>query len=435
MFKVKFADIGEGLTEGKVTEVLVKVGDSVKMGDSLFHVETDKVDSEIPSPVDGKVAKILIKANQDISVGEVVVEIDDGSATVEESVSEPVEENASVVGSTPVSNEVIQREIIKTDNVSINNGAIKASPLARKMAAKKGIDISQIKGSGPNGRILAADIENGNVSISTSQSFNPISMPSPALSNKPVSKVDYNNPKISIPNYSEPLQFESIKMNSIRKATVKSMQKAHDTQATFSGIKNIDVTEMVNLRKQLKDYADGLQVKLTFLPFIVKATALVLKEMPNINVRNDFENGAIKHVKNINLGIAVDTPEGLVVPVIKSADKYNVFEIAAKINELASKARNKKLSMAEMTEGTFTITNFGSVGLDFATPIPNPPEGAILGIGTMTLTPMYINNILEPRQIMPFSMTADHKIIDGADVGRFLMRVAYYLSKPALLML
>ncbi|WP_434337921.1 dihydrolipoamide acetyltransferase family protein [Mycoplasma capricolum] len=436
MFKVKFADIGEGLTEGTVAEVLVKVGDVVKEGQSLYFVETDKVNSEIPAPVAGKIAVINIKAGQEIKVGDVVMEIEDGSGT--SATSEPkaetkseakvevVEENASVVGATPVSNDVIVRKQTTTVNKS---STIKATPLARKVAADLNIDLSLVTPTGPNQRILVADIKNHQAS-STQLASQPISQPAPTPSPSAHQTIA---PTIKVVEPSAPLSWDEVPMNGVRKATVKAMTKSHTEIAAFTGMKNTDITETHKMRTELKDHAAASGIKLTYLAFIIKAVAKSLRDMPNINVRGDFANNKIQFMHNINIGIAVDTPNGLMVPVIKGADHLSVFEIAIKISELANKAKDGKLTRAEMTEATFTVSNFGSVGLDYATPIINSPESAILGVGTMSQTPLYINGELQKRFIMPLSMTCDHRIIDGADAGRFLIKVQDYLSKPVLL--
>ncbi|QIN45661.1 2-oxo acid dehydrogenase subunit E2 [Mycoplasma capricolum subsp. capripneumoniae] len=436
MFKVKFADIGEGLTEGTVAEVLVKVGDVVKEGQSLYFVETDKVNSEIPAPVAGKIAVINIKAGQEIKVGDVVMEIEDGSgasATSEpkaeaksEAKVEVVEENASVVGATPVSNDVIVRKQTATVNKS---SAIKATPLARKVAADLNIDLSLVTPTGPNQRILVADIKNHQAS-STQSASQPISQPAPTPNPSAHQTIA---PTIKVVEPSTPLSWDEVPMNGVRKATVKAMTKSHTEIAAFTGMKNTDITETHKMRTELKDHAAASGIKLTYLAFIIKAVAKSLRDMPNINVRGDFANNKIQFMHNINIGIAVDTPNGLMVPVIKGADHLSVFEIAIKISELANKAKDGKLTRAEMTEATFTVSNFGSVGLDYATPIINSPESAILGVGTMSQTPLYINGELQKRFIMPLSMTCDHRIIDGADAGRFLIKVQDYLSKPVLL--
>jgi pyruvate dehydrogenase E2 component (dihydrolipoamide acetyltransferase) len=219
-------------------------------------------------------------------------------------------------------------------------------------------------------------------------------------------------------------------MNGVRKATVKAMSKSHTEIAAFTGMKNMDITPVYDLRAQLKGFAEKKGIKLTYLAFIVKAAALALKDMPNVNVRGDFENKQILQIHNINIGIAVDTPEGLMVPVIKGAYAMSIFEIATKISELAKKARDRKLTLPEMRDATFTISNFGSVGLDYATPIINSPEASILGIGTMTKTPVFKNDAVVARYIMPFSITSDHRILDGADAARFLNKMQEYLDQP-----
>ncbi|WP_416371463.1 dihydrolipoamide acetyltransferase family protein [Mycoplasma putrefaciens] len=406
------------------------MGDTVKAGQALYFVETDKVNSEIPAPIDGKIAKINISAGQEIKVGDIVMEIDDGSGAAvaatpkaeqskAETKVEPIEENASVVGATPVSNELITRNV---QSVSTTNKQIKATPLARKVAADLKVDLSSLTGTGPNGRILVADVKNAQAASVQTASQTPASEPSQAAVSMP-----------QIIDVNAPLSWDTINMNGIRKATVKAMVKSHTEIAAFTGMKNVDITATHKMRSELKDHAASSGIKLTYLAFIIKACAKALRDMPNINARGDFANNKIQYMHNINIGIAVDTTQGLMVPVIKGADRLSLFEIAIKITELANKAKDGKLSMKEMTEATFTVSNFGSVGLDYATPIINSPESAILGVGTMTQTPMYVNGEIQPRFIMPFSMTCDHRIIDGADAGRFLIKVQEYLAKPILL--
>ncbi|WP_338983729.1 dihydrolipoamide acetyltransferase family protein [Spiroplasma endosymbiont of Othius punctulatus] len=420
MYNVKFADIGEGLTEGKVAEVLVKVGQTIKEGDSLFFVETDKVNSEIPSPVAGVISQLNIKENQNIMVGDTVVIIDDGSssstvAQLKKEVRVEKEINASVVGSTPISNEVISRDAPKQTVDLSNNQHVKASPLARKVATEKGINLSQISGTGPNGRILVEDINSNNTNKNQVE---------------PVTTNAVNKKTVSIDS---PLTWTETPMNGIRKAIAKAMERSSSENAAFTGMSNIDITPTYDMRNQLKDHATKNGIKLTYLAFIVKAAANVLQEMPNINARINKENNSILSMHNINIGIAVDTPKGLMVPVIKGVNHLSVFEIANQITDLAARAKAGKLSMKEMSEGTFTISNFGSVGLDYATPIINSPEASILGVGNMVKTPIFVGDEIKAGWIMPFSMTCDHRIIDGGDAGRFLMKLKAYLQAPALL--
>lgn len=293
-----------------------------------------------------------------------------------------------------------------------NKTNIRATPLARKTAAMMGIELENIVPSGPNGRILVKDVEAAQKNQRNS------------------------GPMISITNPNAPTvtrnqaQFETKPMSGIRKATMKAMINSHTKNAAFTGMKEIDITPTVETKKSLMTEANKQGVKLTYLAFLVKAAAKSLQEMPGINVQIDEENKAIRYFKDINIGIAIDTPDGLMVPVIRNVDQMSIFEIASQISSLATKAREKKLSLPEMSGGTFTISNFGSVGLDFATPIINSPESAILGVGTMKQQPLYIQNVLTPRHVMPFSLTADHRVIDGADAGRFLLKMEGYLQNP-----
>lgn len=226
------------------------------------------------------------------------------------------------------------------------------------------------------------------------------------------------------------LTIESAPMSGIRKAISKAMTFSSNENAGFTGMRNMNITKIFNARNEIKDLAAEKGVKVTYLAFIVKAAAMALQKFPNINVRIDKENNAILNVKEINIGIAVDTPKGLIVPNIKNADQLNIFQIAKKIDELATKARDGKISMKEIQKGTFTVTNFGSVKLDYATPIINSPESAILGVGNMTKTPVYEGDTVVPAYIMPFSMTSDHRLVDGADVGRFLNEIDTYFQNP-----
>ncbi|PPE06632.1 pyruvate dehydrogenase E2 component (dihydrolipoamide acetyltransferase) [Mesoplasma corruscae] len=303
--------------------------------------------------------------------------------------------------------------------MSTNN--FKATPLARKMAAAKNIDLSTLTGTGPHGRILVKDLDNVSTSIPTNANTGTSNNIQPALTKS-----------VAI---DAPLSWDSVPMNGIRKATVKAMVKSKTENAAFTGMKNIDISSTYNMRAMLKDSCEANGIKLTYLAFIIKAAAKILKEMPNVNVRADVENNAILQLHNVNIGVAVDTPKGLMVPVIKGADQLTMFEIAVQISDLASKAREGKLAMSEMKDATFTVSNFGAVGLDYATPIINSPESAILGVGTMTKTPIFVKDEIKSGWIMPFSMTCDHRIIDGGDAGRFLMKLENYLKNPALLLM
>ncbi|QEH62028.1 pyruvate dehydrogenase E2 component [Spiroplasma chinense] len=431
MFKVKFADIGEGLTEGTVQEIYIKIGDVVKMGDPLFNVETDKVTSDIFAPTDGAISKINVEQGLEIKVGDVVVEIDDGK---ESEVSQDVESKVEEVKVEEIKVEEVKVEEVKVEVESVSpstsnenqNNLVWATPLARKTAKQLGIDISLVTPTGKGGKTLLADVENYNKA--PSQVF-----VTSTLEQKP--QKDYSNPLIDVPSFDNTLTFSSMPMNQVRKATIKAMERSHSEIAAFTGMRNLNVTELVKLRTQLKEHANNLNIKLTYLAFIVKAVALCLKQFPNINSRINKEKNTTDFVNQINIGIACDTPEGLMVPVIKDADKLSVYQLAIKINELSVKAKNKSLSMKEISGASFTVTNFGSVGLEYATPIINFPESAILGLGVIKKEPAVKNQEIIIQDIMPISISADHRIIDGADAGRFLISLENYLINPATLLI
>lgn len=427
MVKFKFADIGEGLTEGKVANIMIKVGDKIKDGDEMFAVETDKVNTEIFAPCDGIVSKINMKVGDTIYVGDVVVEIDDGTAgdspapaVPEQATVAPVEEEkaAGVVGAVPISNTVLApRHLPSNGNTNVDhNKNVLSTPIVRKMAADLKIDLTQIQGSGPNGKIMKADLDQRAKRAVTG----------PTLSTLPI-----DIPKI---NATGAVCREA--MSPIRKAIARQMTLSKTVIAETTLMKNIDVTKLIEIRTQLKGQAEQQGIKLTYMPFFMKACAIALKDFPILNASYDQDQQEIIFKDYYNIGMATDTPTGLMVPVVKGVDQLNILQIGKMINDLAAKTRERKLKPDEMKDGTFTITNFGSAGIEFATPVINFPEVAILGVGIIKKAPVINkNNEIEISSILPLSLTIDHRLIDGADGGRFLARVTALLESPALLLL
>ncbi|WP_338992111.1 dihydrolipoamide acetyltransferase family protein [Spiroplasma endosymbiont of Seladonia tumulorum] len=427
MVKFKFADIGEGLTEGKVANVMIKVGDKIKDGDEMFAVETDKVNTEIFAPCDGIVSKINMKVGDTIYVGDVVVEIDDGTAgdspapaVPEQPTVAPVEEEkaAGVVGAVPISNTVLApRHLPSNGNTNVDhNKNVLSTPIVWKMAADLKIDLTQIQGSGPNGKIMKADLDQ---------------RAKRAVTGSTLSTLPIDIPQI---NATGAVRREA--MSPIRKAIAKQMTLSKTVIAETTLMKNIDVTKLIEIRTQLKSQAEQQGIKLTYMPFFMKACAIALKDFPILNASYDQDQQEIIFKDYYNIGMATDTPTGLMVPVVKGVDQLNILQIAKMINDLAAKTRERKLKPDEMKDGTFTITNFGSAGIEFATPVINFPEVAILGVGIIKKAPVINkNNEIEISSILPLSLTIDHRLIDGADGGRFLARVTALLESPALLLL
>jgi len=437
MYEFKFADIGEGIHEGQILKWLVKVGDSVKDGNSLVVVETDKVNADLPSPVSGTIVKLGAKVGETIHVGDTLVWIDEsGTATVATEVvpevkkpeakpvamalSEGKEDNpAGVVGSIEVSDELIaaSTEMVTTDQIDVAQTKVLATPVARKMAADLGVDITKIKGSGESGRIMKEDI----IKAADTKKVAPTSVASA--------------PVIAMPSFNEQ-EVTRVKITKLRKAVVNAMSVANAIIPMTTLMDEFDVSALVKLREAQKDAVKLQGVKLTYLPFVAKAITMALREYPIFNSSYDHEKEEIVFKSHINLGIAVDTNDGLIVPNIKDADGKTILELAKAIDNLAEQSRARTLKLEDLQNGSFTITNYGAFGMKFGTPVIKHPEVAILGVGGIYKKPIVDSaGAIVVADMLPLSLTIDHRIIDGADGGRFLLRLKQYLSDPASLLL
>lgn len=420
MLEFKFADIGEGIHEGQILKWLVKEGDIVKDGDTLCLVETDKVNAEIPSPVNGKIVKLMANVGDTIEVGDVLVTIDDGSNTSDvnmmsdntnEVTKENDEESAGVIGELEVSSEVIETSE-ETSTKDTKTNKVLATPVARKLAKDLGVDINTIKGTGIQGRVMKEDIYKA------------------AQQDKTI-----ETPKIEVPKLEFTEEVERVKISKLRKTIAKNMALSKAIIPHTSSMDEFDVTELVKFRKTQKEMALSKNIRLTYMPFIVKAVVLALKEFRIFNSSFDIENEEIIYKNYYNIGIAVDTNDGLIVPVIKNADKLGLLDIAKELQEITEQTRNRTVSLDKLQDGTFTITNYGAGGMSFGVPIIKYPEVAILGIGLITKKPVVVDDEIVIRDILPISMSYDHRVIDGGDAGRFLQRLKEYLQDPMLLLL
>jgi len=423
MYEFRFADIGEGIHEGQILKWFFKEGDTVKEGDTLCLVETDKVNAEIPSPVTGKLVKLNFAVGDTVHVGDVLVVIDDGKGEAKpQPVSEDKQaEEQGVIGEIEVSNEVIESsDEAKDETITATTKKVLATPVARKLAKDLGVDITKVKGTGPMGRVMKEDI------IRESQAKQE-TIPAPEV---PVAR-----PEVTLPKMEFKDNVERVKITKLRKTIAKNMALSVSVIPHTTSMTEIDVTKLVAFRKTQKEVAQQRNISLTYLPFIVKAVVLTLKEYRMFNASFDQENDEIIYKNFYNIGIAVDTEDGLIVPVIKNADKLGIFDIAREIQELSSKARDRSIGLDKLQDGTFTITNYGAAGLSFGTPIIRYPESAILGIGIIQKKPVVDNDEIVIRDMLPISLSYDHRIIDGGDAGRFLARLREYLSDPMLLLL
>lgn len=423
MYDFKFADIGEGIHEGKILKWFFKVGDKVKEGETLVVVETDKVNAELPSPVDGIISSLGAKEGDTIHVGQVIVSINDGS-TSEPKKEEPKKEAISegkaapgVIGQIEVSEEVMasSSEHASNSQKEVSTQAL-ATPVARQMAKDLGLDIHQIKGSGELGRVLKEDIQK------TYEQKN-------QSSNK---ELQINIPKVSINTQGD---VEIVEITKLRKAIVKSMTLSKQVIPHTVLMDEIIVDKLVDLRNKVKEQAAAQNIKLTYMAFIMKAVVLALKKFPNFNASFDHENDRMILKKFYHIGMAVDTKDGLIVPNIKDADKKSILELASELRSVADQTIARTVQLAQLQNATFSITNFGAADVAYGTPIIPHPEVAILGVGKISQKAVVVDHEIKIAYVLPLSLAVDHRVIDGAEAGRFLNHIKSLLNDPMMLLL
>ena len=417
-----FPDIGEGLDEGTIVEWYVAKGQQIKSGDSLVKMETDKVVADIPSPKSGTITAIYGKVGETIHVGNALVEIEiegvSGAAAVEEAkVTEAVkEEGAGVVGTLeiagnnaymPASDEGTSETKEESQK---STKKVLATPVARAMAKELGVNIDLVKGTGPAARVMKEDILSYlQKNTVTSSKSNTVVADEERVELKPLSQ--------------------------LRKTIARNMIQSKHNAAHMTVFDEVEVSELIRVREKYKSKFLEKQVKLSYLPFVLKATALALKKFKALNAQMDLDNNQMIYKNYYNIGIAVDTEDGLIVPVIKDVDKLSIFQIAQKINEISEKTRKREITMEDMKDGTFTITSFGSIGGQFAVPVINYPQAAILGIGRILKKPVVKDDAVVPGTIMPLSLSVDHRIVDGGETARFVNQIMEYLSDPVSLIM
>ena len=452
--EVTLPALGESVTEGTVTRWLKEVGDDVEVDEPLLEVSTDKVDTEIPSPVAGKLLEIKVEEDETVEVGAILALVGSGSAGGSSEDSEPnaqeksedEAEDKSAEKSEPKAEEKTEekpaekapqaeetKDAPKAESAEQSSGGAApadgyVTPLVRRLAHQHGVDLSTLEGTGVGGRIrkqdvLAAVEKQGSTSESAAEEKAAPAAGSKTAAQAPTSSVD-------------PAKRGSTeKAPRIRQVIAKRMRESLDTSTQLTQVHEIDMTRVVALRGKAKSaFEQKNGVKLTYLPFIAQAVAEALKQHPKLNASYDGESSEITYHSSEDLAIAVDTDKGLLVPVISDAGSLNLSGIAGKIADLAERARTNKISPDELSGGTFSITNIGSVGALFDTPIINQPQVAILGTGTITKRPMVMtdadgNDTIAIRHMMYLCLTYDHRLVDGADAGRFLQTVKARLEE------
>jgi len=427
VFEFKLPDIGEGIHEGEIVKWFVKDGDTVKEDDILLEVQNDKAVVEIPAPVDGTVKEVKVSEGTVAVVGDVLITFDiEGDAPAGEEEAAPEQPKAE-----EKTEETVQADV-KEDGpreVQLHKSErVIAMPSIRKYAREKGVDIREVKGSGDNGRVLKEDIDafaNGEAPAAEATTEKTESVAPAAVAKTEIKPYESATPELETRE----------KIRGIRKAISKAMVNSKHTAPHVTLMDEVDVTKLVALRKEFKQVAADQGVKLTYLPFVVKALTAAAKAYPAINASIDDVNEEIVYKNYYNIGIAADTDNGLVVPVVKEADRKSIYALATNINELAGKAREGKLAGDDMKGGSITITNIGSAGGQWFTPVINHPEVAILGIGRIAEKAVVKDGEIVAAPVLALSFSFDHRLIDGATAQNALNMVKRLLQDPALLMM
>ncbi|MCP8970308.1 dihydrolipoamide acetyltransferase family protein [Ectobacillus ponti] len=431
-FEFRLPDIGEGIHEGEIVKWFVKPGDEVKEDDVLLEVQNDKAVVEIPSPVKGKVLEVLVSEGTVAVVGDVLIKFDapgyehlkfkghdeEAAPAAEEAPAAAAAEAPAVTPAAPLAEEA--KRVI-------------SMPSVRKYAREKGVNIRLVAGTGKNGRVLKTDIDAFLAGGGAPAAAAPAAEAAPVAAASAVEEKAAAPAPQPIPVGEYPETRE--KMSGIRKAIAKAMVNSKHTAPHVTLMDEVDVTDLVAHRKKFKDVAAAKGIKLTFLPYVVKALTSALREFPILNTSLDDASQEIVHKHYFNIGIAADTDKGLLVPVVKDADRKSIFNISKEINELAGKAREGKLSPNEMKGASCTITNIGSAGGQWFTPVINHPEVAILGIGRIAEKPVVKNGEIVAAPVLALSLSFDHRLIDGATAQNALNHIKRLLNDPQLLVM
>lgn len=429
---VKLPDVGEGVTEGELVKWLVKVGDTVKADQPVVEVMTDKATVEVPSPFAGTVKELKFKEGDVIPIETVILVLDGegakpagASTAAPEAIKTPVASSPNKPA-TPAQPQTMAKPAtapVSTQAMDVHPPAaashVLATPATRRLARETGVDINGLQGSGLAGRVTRDDVTKakGGSSSPASPARATLEIPRPAFNSQPGAAE------------------ERVAIRGIRKKIAENMQMAKHIIPHFTLMEEVRVDELVRLRGQAKEAAEKYGVKVTYLPFVMKAVIATCREFPMFNASMDDDKGEIVYKKYYNMGFAADTPNGLMVPVVKNADFKTVLQISQEINSLATKARDGKLALDDMRGATITITNIGSVGGVYATPIINHPEVAILGMYKIQDKPFWNGSSFTRGQVMNFTITCDHRLIDGAVAANFMKAFAARIENPSQLML
>ena len=429
--EIKLPELGENIESADIVGILVKPGDTLQVDQAIIEIETDKATVEVPSTVEGKIIDIKVNKGDQIKTGDVILSVDVESngtevevqqkSEVEEKETE-TEDGASFDIFGEESEEKQEQEKTQAETVeekeqpAVTKGSAPASPSVRRIAREIGVDINEVVGTGSGGRILKEDVK----------------AHSKKLHHEEETHVSVTNIKQEIlPDFRKAGDTERVEMTKIRKVTADHLSYAWSTIPHVTQFDKADITQLEKARKEFNQGLENDGVKLTVTVILLKIISAALKKFPQFNSSIDMETKEIIYKKYFNIGIAVDTEHGLIVPVVRNVDQKNLTELSSEMNDLAGKAREKKVSLDELQGGCMTITNLGGIGGTAFTPVINSPEVAILGVSKGSYEPVYNGyGVFEPRLMLPLSLSYDHRIIDGADAVRFLNWVVEALEQP-----
>ena len=405
--EIVLPDLGEGIESATISEVPLSAGEHVKKDDVLLVLESDKASMEIPSDYDGKIIEVLIEEGKDVVTGEPLFKIETRDNPKEEIEEEPKKE----VETKEQAEVKVEGKAVLEPSIARVGDDVFASPGVRRLARELGIDLRLIKGTGAKGRTTKEDLH----------SYIRIKMQEGSGLSKP--------PKKPI-DFSQWGDIEYQKLTKVNKITGSRLQEAWQDIPHVTQHNSADITDLNDYRKKLKSEAEKEGIKITFLPFLMKASVLVLKEMIRFNSSLDENEENLIIKKYFHLGVAVDTPSGLMVPCVRDVDKKTIKELSEELADISQRARDKKLRPDELKGSTFTISSLGGIGGTAFSPIVNPPEVAILGVSKSEWKPVFDKNKKEfiPRFIMPFSLSYDHRVIDGASGAAFVERLSQTLE-------
>lgn len=426
---VRLPRLGEGADSGTVATIFVKEGETVKKDQPVLELESEKAVASIPTPVAGTITKIHVKEGEEIKVGTLIFSIAESGATARQeparAASLPAEEPSAAPIATPPFTAPLPLTPVVAEVAppvpAVPGIPPPASPSIRKIARELGIDLSRIRGSEKGGRIVMADLRNYIARLQA------LALQQTHVQPQPVAQAPAKPAPVRI-DFSKWGTVERKKLSQLRRAISTKMVESWTTVPHVTQFDNVDITDLLALRKKYQKAYEKKKASLTLTPFILKAVVETLKKHPTFNASLDEATGEIVYKHYYHIGIAVDTEQGLIVPVIRNVDKKNLLELSIELQELAERTRQRKVNLEEMQGGTFTISNQGSIGGAHFTPIINTPEVAILGIGRGMLQPVVKGKKVVPRMIVPLGLSYDHRLIDGADAARFITDVVHTLE-------